>query len=114
MTSVAVGSRPVRSRRRRRKNVASSAGGDGGSRNFASRARTNSSMKFREVSRDTIRESFGYPKGMLGASDNVNRANQEAGEVMFSRWLLVPRLERIKQALNIFFMLKGIHAGMAK
>jgi hypothetical protein len=37
---------------------------------------------------------------MTGAVDDVNRANAEAAEYVFSKWVLVPRLERIKQALN--------------
>jgi HK97 family phage portal protein len=64
---------------------------------------TMSEMQFaelREVSRDTIREAFGFPKTMLGATDNVNRANAEAGKAIFAEWLLVPRLERWKSALN--------------
>ncbi|MEU2510558.1 phage portal protein [Streptomyces syringium] len=56
--------------------------------------------ELRQVSREIIREAFGMPKGMLGTVDDVNRANAEAGEVMFSRYLVVPRLERIKAALN--------------
>lgn len=56
--------------------------------------------ELREVSREVIREAFGFPKAMLGTVDDVNRANAEAGEVMFARWLVIPRLERIKQALN--------------
>ncbi|WP_413102225.1 phage portal protein [Streptomyces sp. Inha503] len=56
--------------------------------------------ELREVSREIIREAFGMPKGMLGTVDDVNRANAEAGEVMFARYLVKPRLERIKAALN--------------
>lgn len=57
-------------------------------------------VSLREVSRDTIREAFGFPKPLLGASDNVNRANADAAETMYARWVQVPRLERIKSALN--------------
>lgn len=57
-------------------------------------------VEMREISRETIREAFGFPKAMLGATDDVNRANAEAAEVMFARYLVVPRLERIKAALN--------------
>jgi HK97 family phage portal protein len=53
-----------------------------------------------EVGRETIREAFGYPKPMLGAVNDINRANAEAGEVVYARWVLRQRLERIKQALN--------------
>jgi HK97 family phage portal protein len=56
--------------------------------------------ELRKASREVIREAFGFPKPMLGATDDVNRANAEAAEVVFSRWLVVPRLERIKAALN--------------
>jgi HK97 family phage portal protein len=56
--------------------------------------------QLREVSRETIREAFGFPKGMLGSVDDVNRANAEAGEIMFARWLVQPRCERLKTVLN--------------
>lgn len=64
---------------------------------------TNRDMQFAELalaSRETIREAFGFPKPMLGAVDDVNRANADAAEVVFARWLLVPRLERTRAALN--------------
>lgn len=64
---------------------------------------TNRDMQFvelRRAGRDTIMEAFGMPTTMLGITEDVNRANAEAGEVVFSRWLSVPRLERIKGALN--------------
>lgn len=57
-------------------------------------------VQLREVSREIIREAFNFPKPLLGTVDDVNRANAEAAEVTFARWLLVPRLERIKAALN--------------
>jgi len=62
-----------------------------------------SDMQFAELrnqSRELIREAFGFPLPMLGTVENVNRANADAAEVMFARWLIVPRLERIKAALN--------------
>ncbi|MGW6502956.1 phage portal protein [Nonomuraea angiospora] len=60
--------------------------------------------ELREISRETIREAFGFPKAMLGSVEDVNRANADAGEVMFARWLIKPRLEAIKQALNFEFL----------
>lgn len=57
-------------------------------------------VELRNVSREVIREAYGFPKAMLGSTDDVNRANAEAGEVMFARWLIVPELEAIKAALN--------------
>lgn len=60
--------------------------------------------ELRDASREIIREAYGFPKAMLGSVDDVNRANAEAGEVMFARWVVIPRLERIKQALNADFL----------
>lgn len=56
--------------------------------------------ELREVSRDTMLEAFGFPKFMLGAVDDVNRANAEASAAMFAQWLVRPRLERWKGMLN--------------
>lgn len=68
---------------------------------------TQRDMQFAELAtldREVIREAFGYPKPMLGSVDDVNRANAEAGEYVFARWMQVPRLERIKGALNADFL----------
>lgn len=56
--------------------------------------------ELRGVGRDAIMEAFGFPKPMLGITDDVNRAVAEAGEYIFAAWLVVPRLARIKGALN--------------
>lgn len=56
--------------------------------------------ELRNVSREIIREAFGFPKPMLGTVDDTNRANMEAANDMLARWLIRPRLERIRQALN--------------
>jgi HK97 family phage portal protein len=60
--------------------------------------------ELRQLSSEMIREAFGFPKPMLGTVEDVNRANAEAAEVVFARWLIVPRLERFKQALNADFL----------
>lgn len=57
-------------------------------------------VELREASRETIREAFGFPKAMTGATDDVNKANAYAGEVMFARWMTKPRLIRAREALN--------------
>ena len=70
---------------------------------WVERKYTRRDMEFsaqRGDTREAIREAFGFPKAMLGSVDDVNRANAEANEVMFARWLVVPRLARIKGALN--------------
>ena len=56
--------------------------------------------ELREVSRDVIREAFGISKTMLGQTEDVNRATAQAAELVFSRWVLKARLDRIKSALN--------------
>jgi HK97 family phage portal protein len=56
--------------------------------------------ELRGVSREIIREAFGFPKPMLGSVDDVNRANAEAASFVFAEWLIKPRLERLKEVLN--------------
>jgi HK97 family phage portal protein len=60
--------------------------------------------ELRNLSREVIREAFGFPKPMTGAVDDVNRSNADAGAVMFARWLVVPDLEAIRDALNHRFL----------
>lgn len=60
--------------------------------------------ELREVSREIIREAFAFPKSMLGTVDDVNRANADAGEVVFARWMNVPRLNRTRDILNGVFI----------
>lgn len=57
-----------------------------------------------ELSREDIREAFGYPKGMTGATEDVNKAVADANERMFGRYLLRPRLNKIKYALNNYLL----------
>lgn len=80
---------------------------DGEDMDWVERQAVHKDMQFAEMSQinsEQIREAFGFPKPMLGTSENVNRANAEAGEYMFARWILVPLLERIKAALNTEFL----------
>lgn len=56
------------------------------------------------LTRDKILEAFSFPKFMLGVVDDVNRANAEASKAMYAENLIVPRLERIKGALNNDFL----------
>jgi HK97 family phage portal protein len=50
--------------------------------------------------RDKALVAFGFPKSMLGIVEDVNRANAEAGEYVFARWLTVPRLKRWRSMWN--------------
>ncbi len=70
---------------------------------WVDRKYTMKDMQFAELrtsSSEIIREAFGFPKPLLGSVDDVNRANAEAAEYVFAKWLIVPRLDRIKGALN--------------
>jgi HK97 family phage portal protein len=60
-------------------------------------------MQFAELlslADETIRTAFGFPKPLLGSVDDVNRANAEAAEVVFARWLINPRLNRWARMFN--------------
>jgi HK97 family phage portal protein len=60
--------------------------------------------ELRGVQREIIREAYAFPKSELGTADNVNLANAKAGSEMLARGHTVPRLERIKGALNNDFL----------
>lgn len=57
--------------------------------------------QLRDVSRQVIREAFGMHPQFVGAGDvGHSRAEAEAAELIYARWYVVPRLERIKGMLN--------------
>jgi HK97 family phage portal protein len=60
--------------------------------------------QLRNVTREVIREAFAFPKPMLGAVDDVNRANADAGETVFIKWLVITRLRRMRTRLNTNFL----------
>jgi HK97 family phage portal protein len=53
-----------------------------------------------ETNRDKLREAFALHKAMLGNSDDVNRANAQTAEEVYGTWKVVPRLKKVKTALN--------------
>lgn len=64
---------------------------------------TQRDMQFAElrgIGRDVIMEAFGFPKPILGIVEDVNRANADAAEYLFSKWLIEERLDRWKDWLN--------------
>lgn len=74
---------------------------------WVERSFSQSDMQFaelRNVSRDMIRGAFGMPKFAVGDVDDVNRASAEASAIWFAANMEVPRLERIKGALNEEFL----------
>lgn len=54
----------------------------------------------RGVTREIIREAFGIHSHMLGLSEDVNKANAQMAEISFARWVVQPRINRIKTVLN--------------
>lgn len=52
------------------------------------------------MSRTDILEAFGFPKGMTGATENVNKAVADANERMYGRYLVRPRAQRFRSAWN--------------
>lgn len=68
---------------------------------------TQKDMQFvesRGFTKQAILDAYAFPKFGLGDVDDVNRATAEASMAMFSQTLSVPRLERIKAALNGEFL----------
>ena len=71
--------------------------------NWKSSHITQREMQFKDlrgISQEIIMTAFGIPRALLGISESVNRANAEVAELTFARWLVVPRLRRIKRAVN--------------
>lgn len=58
----------------------------------------------RNVSRDVIREPFAMHKAILGASDDVNRANAQTAQEQFEAFLVTDRLDRWRDTLNCFYL----------
>lgn len=55
-------------------------------------------------SRDKILAIFKVPKSILGITEDVNRANAEAGDVVFAKRTIKPKMERIIEQLNEFLI----------
>ena len=64
---------------------------------------TQREMQFRDLrkeNRDVILAEYGVPLHILGIAESVNRANADAAEYVFARWVILPRLVRIREKLN--------------
>ena len=57
-----------------------------------------------KFSRDKILSIFRVPKTIVAISDDVNRANAEAAQFSFARWTIQPKMRRIIEQLNEFFV----------
>jgi HK97 family phage portal protein len=60
--------------------------------------------QLRQISRDVIMEAYGISKFAIGILDDVNRATADASKAWFGEYKTIPRLERIKGALNNNFL----------
>lgn len=58
-------------------------------------------VELRNIGRELVQEAFRIHDHMLGKSADVNLANAQASEYTFSKWTLVPDLERFKGGLNV-------------
>lgn len=68
---------------------------------------TQKDMQFVETrgfTKQALLDAYGMPKFGIGDVDDVNRATAEASKAWFAESLTIPRLERIKQALNSDFL----------
>jgi HK97 family phage portal protein len=61
-------------------------------------------LETRKYTRDEILAMFRVPKSVLGIVEDVNRANAEATEVIFGRWVIKPRIQFIIDRLNEFYL----------
>lgn len=61
-------------------------------------------VELSNLSRTDILEAFGYPKAMTGATEDVNKAVADASERLFGRYLLRPRLNKLKYAINNYLL----------
>jgi len=66
--------------------------------------RDNQFVESRQDQRDEITEGWAFPKSMLGASNDVNRAVAEANRATFAENLVVPRLDAWKDMLNTNYL----------
>jgi len=58
----------------------------------------------RKFSRDEILAMFRVPKSILGITEDVNRANAEASNFIFGLRVLKPRMQKIVDTLNEFYL----------
>lgn len=58
----------------------------------------------RRFSRDEILAMFRVPKSILGITEDVNRANAEASNFIFGLRVLKPRMQKIIDTLNEFYL----------
>lgn len=60
--------------------------------------------QMRQDDRDAVYEGMRTPKAIIGVSTDVNRANAEAAEYVWTKWPLVGKARRWKAALNWYLL----------
>lgn len=58
-------------------------------------------VKLRQHERDMVMQVFGVSPEIFGVLESSNRATIEAADYLFSRWVVVPRLDFIAETLNL-------------
>ena len=74
---------------------------------WESMALTQKEMDFIETmkfTRDKILAVFRVPKSVLGLTEDVNRANAEAGDFVFAKRTIKPKMNKLVQMLNEFLV----------
>jgi Phage-related protein len=69
-------------------------------------------VELRGATRDAVREAYGISKTAIGDFEDINRATALAAKAWFAEQQTIPRLERIKAALN--FELLPMYGAMAQ
>lgn len=70
---------------------------------YSPTAHSNKDLEYGELrlaNRDELREAYRIHKAMLGTSDDVNRANAQTAQEVFTAWEVIPRLNRRRDTLN--------------
>lgn len=58
----------------------------------------------RKYSSDQIRQAYGFPEFASGVLENANRASSEASAAWYTSRLIVPRLDKTRDALNYRYL----------
>jgi hypothetical protein len=58
----------------------------------------------RKAQRDVVVQTFGVPPEMFGITESSNRATAEAAEYIFSKWVILPRADRLRSILQAQLM----------
>lgn len=61
-------------------------------------------LEQRKFSRDEILSIFRVPKSIIGIVEDVNRANAEASEYVFAKWVMKPKVQLFIDVLNEMYL----------